>query len=182
MKFPRMFRNINEDADAELRYWMNGLFAALGAGVAFALLAGGAAWLGADAEGDDGARFVHDFWPWLVECAFWFGMLLGMLWSAGRRIGSGLAGSLPWQPANGLRDAFGRRCAQGAAFAALLAFAAWFTGAMAAASGAFPAALVAGLDVVASAALAAAGGLAAAALALRLRKPGPSGSTAGSRS
>lgn len=112
---------INEDTDSELRYWINSLLAALGAGAAFAVAAG------LLIAGLADAGFARDFWPWLVECAFWLGMLLGMLWAAGKRIGSALAGALPWREAQDPAEATGRFFGQTGAFSALVGFSLWLT-------------------------------------------------------
>lgn len=135
MKIPYMRWNINEDADRELRYWVNQLLAALGLGAAFALatailIAGLPA-----GEENAGATFARDFWPYLVECAFWLGMFVGMLWGAGKRLGSALAGTLPWQETKEDRVATGRFFGQWSAFSALMGFFLWFTPQVAIAAG-----------------------------------------------
>ena len=40
--------------------------------------------------------FVREVWPPFIECALWFGFLVGLLWAAARRIGCALAGTVPW--------------------------------------------------------------------------------------
>lgn len=126
---------INEDADRELRYWMNELFAALRLGAVFALATGVLIALLPKGEQYPGGEFLGDFWPVVVECAFWLGMFVGMLWGAGKRMGSALAGTLPWQEPKGERAATGRFFGQWSAFAALLGFFLWFTPQVALAAG-----------------------------------------------
>lgn len=68
--------------------------------------------------------FARQIWTAFVECGFWFGFLVGLLWAASRRIGAALAGTHPWTPADenrlrGFARVFGQAgCA--AAFAAVL--------------------------------------------------------------
>ncbi|MBS1191423.1 MAG: hypothetical protein H6R10_3215 [Rhodocyclaceae bacterium] len=171
MKIGPLRWNINEDADRELRYWMNELFAALGSGAVFALATGGLIALVPGGEDHAGGQFARDFWPYLVECAFWLGMFVGMLWGAGKRIGSALAGSLPWQEAKEDRQMTGRFFGQWSAFAALMGFFLWFTPQVALAAGLGDMALfTAGFIPVSTACWLAAGLFAAIALASR-RQP-----------
>lgn len=127
--------NINEDADRELRFWMNELFAALKLGAFFAVATGVLIALLPKGEGHPGGEFLGDFWPYVVECAFWLGMFVGMLWGAGKRMGSALAGTLPWQEPKEERAATGRFFGQWSAFAALMGFFLWFTPQVAHAAG-----------------------------------------------
>lgn len=142
---------INEDIDGELCYWVRALLAALRLGALLALACGllVAALPAAD---DPASEFARGFWPWLVECAFWLGMLLGMLWAAGKRIGASLAGTLPWIETADERIATGRLFGQWAAFTALAGFCVWLAGKVAVAAG-MPgmAGLIAGLDPLATA-------------------------------
>ncbi|WP_420477135.1 hypothetical protein [Noviherbaspirillum sp. ST9] len=68
--------------------------------------------------------FVRQLWTAFVECGFWFGFLVGLLWAVSRRVGAALAGTSPWTPAETCRlrghaRVFGQAgCA--AAFAAVL--------------------------------------------------------------
>lgn len=135
MKIGRLRWAINEDVDRELRYWINELLAALGLGAVFALATGFVIAVLPAGESHPGGEFLQDFWPYLVECAFWLGMFLGMLWGAGKRLGSALAGTLPWQEPREERAATGRFFGQWSAFAALMGFFLWFTPQVALAAG-----------------------------------------------
>lgn len=42
--------------------------------------------------------FMRQLWPAFVECGFWLGFLVGLLWAASRRIGCALVGTVPWSP------------------------------------------------------------------------------------
>lgn len=96
-----LWSSINDDADGELCYWVNELVRALGAGLAFALAAGMVILLLPAGEGNIGASFLREMWAFVVECAFWLGMLLGMVWSAAKRLWAAFSGVLPWQKAVG---------------------------------------------------------------------------------
>jgi amino acid transporter len=48
-----------------------------------------------------------------------------MLWSAGKRLGAALGGSLPWQEADGDKAGTARFFGQCAAFAAMVGFSLW---------------------------------------------------------
>lgn len=116
---------INEDADSELRFWMNELLGALGLGAVFAVATGIAiAFLPRGEEGS-GLEFARAMWAHLVVCAFWLGMLIGLLWGTGKRLGAALAGTLPWEEAGDERRATGRLFGQWAGFAALAGFFLW---------------------------------------------------------
>jgi hypothetical protein len=115
---------INDDASAEFEYWKGQLLfsLALAAGCVLAMLAAISLWPAG--SGDPELRaFVREFWSLFIECAFWLGFLIGLMWGAARRLGCGLAGSLPWQPAAQLsRPAvIARHCGQAAACLALAA-------------------------------------------------------------
>lgn len=125
---------INEDADSELRYWVQALLSALRTGTVLAL-ACGLLIAALPVGGGPASEFARDFWPWLVECAFWLGMMLGMLWGAGKRLGSALAGTLPWVDTNDERVASGRVFGHWAAFAALAGFCLWLARQIALAAG-----------------------------------------------
>jgi hypothetical protein len=135
---------INGDADSELRFWMNALLKALGLGLVFGVATGISIALLPDGEEGSGAEFMQTMWAYLVECAFWLGMFIGLLWSTGRRVGMALAGSLPWQRAEDERRATGRLFGQWAAFAALAGFFLWLFREVAAAAGLQAMALFAG--------------------------------------
>lgn len=92
---------INDDVDAEFSYWKSQLVLSAWTAVAFAVAAGFliAAW--PPGVGDPELRaFARHIWTLLVECAFWLGFFLGLMWAGAKRFGSSLAGTLPWQPAN----------------------------------------------------------------------------------
>lgn len=170
MKIGRFSWAINEDADRELRYWMNELLAALGLGAVFALATGIVIAVVPAGEGHPSGRFLQDFWPYLVECTFWLGMFLGMLWGAGKRVGSALAGTLPWQEPREERAATGRFFGQWSAFAALMGFFLWFTPQVALAAGMGDVAMfTAGFIPLSTACWIAAGVFAVVALANRQR-------------
>jgi hypothetical protein len=126
---------INEDAESELRFWVNELLVSLGLGVVFGFATGITIALLPDGEEGSASAFIHEFWPYLVECAFWLGLFLGLLWGAGKRLGSALAGTLPWQELQEERIATGRLFGQWAAFAALAGFFLWLIGEVALAAG-----------------------------------------------
>ncbi len=117
--------SVNDDVENEFRYWVRELLAALRLAAVFAVATGGLIALLPRVEGHPGFVFLKDFWPYLVETAFWLGMFVGMLWSAGKRLGAGLAGTLPWKEAESSRADTGRFFGQWSAFAALLAFSLW---------------------------------------------------------
>jgi hypothetical protein len=115
---------INDDASAEFDYWKGQLLfsLALAAGGVLAMLAAISLWP-AGSGNPELRAFVREFWSLFVECAFWLGLLLGLMWGAARRLGCGLAGSLPWQPAAQLSQTavIARNCGQAAACLALAA-------------------------------------------------------------
>jgi hypothetical protein len=127
---PRWMPDINEDLDAEFSYWKTqfvvSAWAAVGTAIAMALLI--AAW-------PQGTRYseLHDFarqiWPLFVECAFWLGFLLGLLWGAAKRAGSMLSGTLPWKPRNQMstRAATARQFGHWAIFTALAGSFLWIS-------------------------------------------------------
>lgn len=135
---------INGDADSELRFWMNALLNALGLGLVFGVATGISIALLPGGEDGSGAEFVRTMWAYVVECAFWLGMFIGLLWGTGRRVGVALAGSLPWQKAEDERRATGRLFGQWAVFAALAGFFLWLFREVAAAAGMQAMALIAG--------------------------------------
>lgn len=116
---------VNDDVENEFRYWTRELMAALQVGAVFALATGVLIALLPRSAGHPGMEFARDYWPYLLEAAFWLGMLLAMLWSAGKRMGSALSGLLPWQAPSGDRAGTGRFFGQWAAFAALVGFCVW---------------------------------------------------------
>ncbi|HJV73603.1 MAG TPA: hypothetical protein VJ654_05235 [Noviherbaspirillum sp.] len=90
--------NINEDVDAEFNYWKDQFLVSVWMATGFALAIGTMiAFWPIDSGNAELRNFVRDFWTLFIECAFWFGFLLGLLWGAAKRIGSGLSATLPWQ-------------------------------------------------------------------------------------
>lgn len=161
---------INEDAESELRFWVNALVTAVGLGVFSAVASGIFITVLPPGEAGSGLAFAHSFWPYLVECAFWLGMFLGLLWGAARRLGAALAGTLPWQELGEGRVATGRQFGQWAACAALGGFFLWLMKAVAVAGGMQAMALfAAGFAPLISAAWLAAGVFALVAVASRRR-------------
>lgn len=130
MQFPMKWRwpAINEDIDAEFSYWLRELLAAVRL-AAIAALAGGMVIAALpDAGAGTATDFAQKLWPQLVECAFWLGMFVGLLWGAGKRLGAALAGGLPWQDLAGQeRRATGRQFGQWAAFTAMFGFFVWLS-------------------------------------------------------
>lgn len=119
---------INEDVEAELRYWVGQLRSALGLAFTFAIATGLAiAAVPGEVGGGDGYAFLKEYWTYLAEAAFWLGMLTGLLWGLGKRFGSALAGSLPWHKAEECSDGELRaRCfGQWGMFAALAGLGLW---------------------------------------------------------
>lgn len=88
---------INDDVENEFRYWMRELLAAL-KWAAFSAL-GAVALIALLPATDNRAEyeFARDLWPYLAEFAFWFGMLVSMLWSAAKRAIAAATGILPWE-------------------------------------------------------------------------------------
>lgn len=161
---------INDDADSELRFWMNELLASVLLGGAFALAAG--LLIAALPKGGDypGAQFAWEFWPYLVECGFWLGMFVGLLWGTSKRLGMGLAAAQPWQAPRSERESTGRFFGQWSAFAACAGFFLWLTPQVAMAAGLEGAALLAALAPVEATCWIAAGLFAIVAVAHRPRR------------
>jgi hypothetical protein len=116
---------VNDDLESEFRYWLTELLGALKAGALLGVATGLAIALLPRMPSDSAIGFIRDFWVYLVEFAFWLGMLLRMLWSAGKRIGAGLGGSLPWQEPKSEMAGTARFFGQSSTFAAMLALALW---------------------------------------------------------
>ena len=177
---------INEDVDSEFCFWKEELAASARLAAIFAVVCGV---LMALVPGNgEGARFVHAYWPSLVECAFWLGLFVGLLWGAAKRCGAALAGNLPWEDLSGAREpeATGRSFGQWSVFSALAGCFLWLTHAVALAAqsdGQTPsesgiAALTAGLSPLWSTCFAAAVAFALVALTLRWRRQRRSGRAA----
>jgi len=132
---------INEDVDSEFHFWVTELRNSVAFGTALALVVGlGIALLPKGSE-YPGGELAWNFWPYLVEVAFWLGMFAGLLRAAGQRFGMALASMLPWQEPHNDNESTGRFFGQWSAFAAMLGFFVWL---------AHQAALAAGLTEVAA--------------------------------
>lgn len=119
---------VNDDVEAELHYWVGQLRSALGLALAFAVATGvGIAVLPGEVGGGDGYAFLKEYWTYVTEAAFWLGMLSGLLWGAGKRFGSALAGSLPWHKAEECSEGEvqGRCFGQWGVFSALAGLGLW---------------------------------------------------------
>jgi len=125
---PWWIPTINEDVDAEFSFWktqfVHSAWTAVVTALTVALLI--AVW----PEGSGNAElrgFARQIWPLFVECGFWLGFLLGLLWGAAKRAGTLLSGTLPWLPRHQLsaRAAATRHFGQWAIFAALAASFLW---------------------------------------------------------
>lgn len=121
---------INEDVDAEFSFWkeqfVQSAWAAVGTAVTVALLIG----IWPQGNGNSELRdFARQIWPLFVECAFWLGFLLGLLWGAAKRAGTALSGTLPWLPRHRLsnRAAATRQFGQWAIFTGLAASFLWIS-------------------------------------------------------
>ena len=88
---------VNDDLENEFRYWLRELMAALKQGAVFAVATGLLIALLPRGEAASATGFARDFWPYLVEVAFWFGMFVAMAWSAIKRAASLFTGVLPWE-------------------------------------------------------------------------------------
>lgn len=126
---------INEDVDSELQFWVDQLRNSVGIGAVLAVATG--LLIAILPKGSDypAGEFAWNFWPYLVEVAFWLGMFAGLLRGASQRLGMALAATLPWQDPRSDREATGRFFGQWSAFAALLGFFLWLAGHVAQATG-----------------------------------------------
>lgn len=121
---------INDDVDAEFSYWKDQFVFSAWLAVGFAGAAAAAIALWPEDGGNSALRsFTRQLWPVFVECAFWLGFLLGLLWGAAKRAGSVLSGTMPWLPQHRLtrRAAAARFSGQWAVFFALAASLLWVT-------------------------------------------------------
>jgi hypothetical protein len=117
---------VNDDATAELYYWKDQLLLAVCSAAGFVVATVVAIGFWPPDSGNPELRtFVRQFWSVFVECALWLGFLFGLLWGAAKRLGCGLAGSLPWQPLLTRRAVITRYCGQAAASFALAAAFLW---------------------------------------------------------
>lgn len=162
---------INDDAENELRFWLKELLASLGLGGVFGLATAVLIAFLPKGAAHPGGEFAWDFWPYLVEFAFWLGMFAGLLWGGSKRLGMALAAGLPWRAPVSEREETGRCFGQWSAFAALAGFFLWLAHQVALAAR-LPevAAVMAAFSPVATACGLVAGLFAAVALAHRPRK------------
>lgn len=166
---------INDDVESEYRFWLQGFRASLGIGTVFALAMGLFIALLPKGSGHPGGEFAWNFWPYLVEVAFWSGMFGSLLWGGSKRLGLALAATLPWQAPRSEREATGRLFGHWSAFAAMTGFFLWLAYEVALVAGVAAMVTVLGaLMPIATACWLAAGLFAAVALAHRPRsRPAP---------
>ena len=126
---------INDDVESEFRSWLKELSASLRLGGFFALFTGILIVFLPKGGEHPGGEFAGVFWPYFVECAFWLGMLAGLLWGASKRLGAALAAGLPWQEPRSEREATGRFFGQWSVMAALAGFFLWLAHQFALAAG-----------------------------------------------
>lgn len=127
--------SINEDVESEFQFWVKQLRTSLGFGAALAVATGLVIAVLPKGSEYPGGEFAWNFWPYLVEVAFWLGMFAGLLRGASQRIGMALASTLPWQEPQSDREATGRFFGQWSAFVAMLGFFLWLAGQVAPAAG-----------------------------------------------
>ncbi|RZI44410.1 hypothetical protein EGT07_03040 [Herbaspirillum sp. HC18] len=164
--------HINNDADAEFSYWKDQFLLSVWIAALFAAATGAMIAVWPEGAGNAQMRtFARDVWTLFAELAFWFGFLCGLLWGAAKRLGAGLSGTLPWQPAHRLspRSAAGRLLGQVACCFAFGGLFLLLTQQMAGFADAQMAALTAGLTPLVQACLASAAVLAALAIMSRER-------------
>lgn len=167
---------INDDVESEYRFWLQGLRSAIGLGAVFAVATGLFILLLPKGSGHPGGEFAGDFWPYLVEVAFWLGMFGSLLWGGSKRLGMAMASSLPWRAPGSEREATGRLFGLWSAFAAMSGFFLWLAHEVALAAGLTGVvAVLAALTPIATACWLAAGLFAAIAL---IHRPRPRSSPA----
>lgn len=173
---------INEDVESEFHFWVKGLRTSVGLGGVSALALG--IFIAILPKGSEypGGEFAWNFWPYLVEVAFWLGMFAGLLRGGSQRLGMALASTLPWQEPRSDRESTGRFFGQWSAFVAMLGFFLWLAYQLALATGmAEVAALLAAFTPLETACWISAGLFAAVALAHRSRARSCSPSRPGGR-
>lgn len=119
---------INDDVDAEFDYWKAEFVFSAWMAVGFGVAAGVLIALWPQPAGNAEVHaFVRSLWTLFVECAFWLGFLLGLLWGAAKRFSSALSGVLPWQPWQRMtkRAAIARRAGQWGCWFALTGTCVW---------------------------------------------------------
>lgn len=167
MMGPLRWPAINDDVGAEFSYWKSQFVFSLWMATGFAVGAGMLILIWPPGSGSSQLRaFVRDFWPLFVECAFWLGFLIGLLWGAAKRLGSGLSGIFPWQPRDRLsrKAVIARLSGQWASCLALAGIFLWITQKFIAASNVGMATLSADLTPLVQACLLAGAALATVAL------------------
>ena len=98
MRFLYSSTSVSDEAlTSEFDFWkshfLGSAWLAAGSGIAMGLLI----LLWPAGMGNQEVRsFAQQLWPAFVECGFWLGFLVGLLWAASRRIGCALAGTVPW--------------------------------------------------------------------------------------
>lgn len=116
---------INDDVESEYRFWLQGFRASVGLGAVFAVAMGLVIAVLPKGSMHPVGEFAWNFWPYLVEVAFWLGMFGRLLWTGSQRLGLALASTLPWQAPGSDREATGRFFGQWSAFAAMTGFFVW---------------------------------------------------------
>ena len=132
---------INEDVESEFHFWVTGFRTSIAFGTVLALVTGLVIAILPKGNEYPGGELAWNFWPYLVEVAFWLGMFAGLLRAAGQRFGMALASMLPWQEPHDDKESTGRFFGQWSAFAAMLGFFVWL---------AYQVALAAGLSELAA--------------------------------
>jgi hypothetical protein len=129
MPFPYPDTAVSDEAlGSEFDFWKSqflrsaGLAVGSGIGIGLLILTWPAG------SGDQELRsFVRQIWTAFVECGFWLGFLVGLLWAASRRIGCALAGTVPWAAADDNRQrTFARILGQAGCALAFGSGLAWF--------------------------------------------------------
>lgn len=91
--------------EAEFLFWKSQFVLSIWIAAAFAVITGVLIAVWPVDIGDAQFRaFVREMWPPFVEFALWFGLLIGLLWAAARRIGCALAGTVPWEKPDDARQ------------------------------------------------------------------------------
>lgn len=122
--------NVNNDVSAEFHFWKGQFVLSAFVAVGFAIAVGVMILLWPPGVGSADLReFVRDFWTLFVECAFWLGFLIGLLWAGAMRFGAALSGTLPWQSARHMsrRAIAARYFGQSAVFLGLASGCLWLT-------------------------------------------------------
>jgi hypothetical protein len=133
MRFLDVGTAVSDEAlRSEFEFWKSSFLRAAGLAVCTGVAAGVFILLWPAGSGNQELRtFARQLWTAFVECGFWFGFLVGLLWAASRRLGCALAGAVPWAPADedrmrGLARTFGQTGCATAFGSLLLWLAAYF--------------------------------------------------------